>query len=117
MSPRPAIPATAVPAAAVEPKTATMVSDSSGTGRSATVTSVITPRVPSAPTKSRVRSYPATPLAVRRPVRSTSPEASTTSSPRTYSVVTPYLTQHMPPALVETLPPIVEDSQEPGSGG
>lgn len=112
-----AIRATASPAAPVEPKTATRVSDAAGAGRSATVTSVITPRVPSEPTKSRVRSYPATPLAVRRPVRSTSPEASTTSSPSTYSVVTPYLTQHIPPALVATLPPMVDDSHEPGSGG
>ena len=37
--------------------------------------------------------------------------------PSTYSAVTPYLTQHMPPALVATLPPIVDDSHEPGSGG
>ena len=56
VSPRAAISATAAPAAAVEGKTATRVSDSAGAGRSATVTSVITPRVPSEPTKSRVRS-------------------------------------------------------------
>ena len=55
-SPRAEISATAAPAAAVEGKTATMVSDSSGAGRSETVISVITPRVPSDPTKSRVRS-------------------------------------------------------------
>ena len=77
----------------------------------------MTPRVPSEPTISRVRSYPATPLTVRRPVRSTSPEASTTSSPSTESVVTPYFTQHSPPAFVERLPPIVHQSQEDGSGG
>jgi hypothetical protein len=49
-------------------------------------------------------------LTVRRPVRSTSPEASTTSSPSTASVVTPYFTQHRPPALVFRFPPIVHQS-------
>ena len=39
--------------------------------------------VPSDPTNRPVRSSPATPLAVRRPVRMTSPPGSTTCSPRT----------------------------------
>src|SRR5690606_8680056 len=87
------IAATAAPAAAVVSNTATRVRELAAAGRSASVISVITPRVPSEPTNSRVRSYPATPLAVRRPVRSTEPSANTTSSPSTYSLVTPYLTQ------------------------
>src|SRR5438874_378215 len=107
------IASTADPAAATVWNTATIVSDGSGAGRSLTVIFVITPSVPSEPTNRPVRSYPATPLAVRRPQVSTSPSASTTSSPSTYSRVTPYLTQHMPPASVDTLPPIVDVSHDP----
>ena len=33
------------------------------------------------------------------------------------TLVTPYFTQHRPPALVARLPPIVDSSQEDGSGG
>jgi hypothetical protein len=46
-----------------------------------------------------------------------SPSASTTSSPGTWSVVTPYFTQQSPPALVAMLPPIEQISYEDGSGG
>src|SRR6266704_440989 len=87
---------------------ATVVGGAAGRGRSRKVADVITPRVPSDPTIRLVRSYPATPLIVRRPVRSTRPSASTTSSPSTASRVTPYFTQRSPPALVARLPPIVE---------
>jgi hypothetical protein len=47
---------TAAPALTVSPKTAARLSTPSATGRSARVISVITPRVPSLPTNSRVRS-------------------------------------------------------------
>ena len=96
---------------------AAAVNAASGAGRSASVASVTTPSVPSDPTINRVRSYPATPFADRRPVRTTSPDASTTSSPRTKSAVTPYFTQHSPPALVAMLPPTVDISHDDGSGG
>lgn len=76
-----------------------------------------TPSVPSEPTIRPVRSYPATPFAVGVPVRMTLPSASTISSARTNFFVTPYLTQHRPPAFVATLPPIEEMRHEPGSGG
>src|SRR5262245_12279165 len=98
-------------------KVAAAVNAASGAGRNANVASVTTPSVPSEPTNSRVKSYPATPFAARRPVRTTSPDASTTSSPRTKSDVTPYFTQHSPPAFVAMLPPIVDISHDDGSGG
>ncbi len=75
--------ATVAPASRAEAKSAAPVRGRPAAGRSASVASVMIPSVPSLPTNSRVRSYPATPLTVRRPVRSTSPEASTTSSPST----------------------------------
>ena len=40
----------------------------------------------------------------------TRPSAMTTSSPSTASRVTPYFTQHSPPAFVPMLPPIVQNS-------
>ena len=52
-----------------------------------------------------------------RPTVVTSPSAVTTLRLRTKSLVTPYFTQHIPPALVATFPPIVEIATEPGSGG
>ena len=50
----------------------------SGSGCSFTVTSVITPRVPSAPINNRVRSYPEEDLRARPPVPRISPEGFTT---------------------------------------
>src|SRR6056297_2866566 len=44
------------------------------------------------------------------------PSASTTSRPSTESRVTPYFTQHRPPALVLTFPPIEQKSFDAGSG-
>ncbi len=102
--------ATASPAASVVLNPATSVAGACGSGLSCTVACVMTPRVPSLPTKSLARSYPATPLTVRRPVLSSDPSASTTSKPSTESVVTPYFTQHRPPALVDKLPPMVHQS-------
>jgi hypothetical protein len=74
---------TADPASTAEPKNPATVRAGAGVGLSRTVTSVTMPRVPSEPTMSPTRSRPATPLAVRRPIRTSSPEAVTTSSART----------------------------------
>src|SRR5206468_2989120 len=81
-----------------------------GTGRRRRVAPTMTPRVPSDPTNRPVRSYPVTPLTVRCPVWIRSPSASTTSSARTESRVTPYFAHRSPPALVAMLPPSVDIS-------
>jgi hypothetical protein len=73
--------ATATPAEPMVGKTATIVAAPSGSGVSRTRTLVTIPSVPSLPISSWVRSSPATPLIVRRPVSNTVPSASTTSSP------------------------------------
>lgn len=93
------------------------VSAGSGAGMTRATTLVTTPRVPSEPTTSPVRSGPTELFAVRRPVVMISPPGSTTRSPRMESAVTPYLTQHRPPAFVATLPPIELDAADAGSGG
>ena len=109
---------TAWPIAASAGNDATNVTGSrGGRGRIRKVADVITPRVPSDPMNSEVRSYPATSLRAPLPVRSTVPSARTTSRPSAESRVTPYLTHRMPPALVARLPPIVQISKLPGSGG
>ncbi len=109
--------ATASPAARREGKVPTTVTGSTrGRGRSRTVALVTIPSAPSEPTNRPVRSSPATPLTVRRPVMMTLPSASTTSRPSTASRVTPYFTHRRPPALVAMLPPIVEISKLDGSG-
>jgi len=107
---------TARPAAPTSSKSATTVTAGGGSGRRRSRAMVTIPRVPSLPTMSPARSYPATPLTVRRPNRETLPSASTTSRPSTASRVTPYFTQHSPPALVLTLPPIEQKSLLAGSG-
>lgn len=108
---------TASQAAAAESNSAASTSCAGGCGRSARTALTTMPRLPSEPTNSLVRSYPATPLAVRRPVLSSRPSARTTSRPSTYSAVTPYLTQHRPPEAVPMFPPMVHISQLEGSGG
>src|SRR5882724_1606006 len=107
----------AAPAAGTSENTPSTVAAAVGSGNSLTVSSVITPNVPSVPTKPATRSYAVTPLAVRRPQRSTSPPISATSRPSTYSRVTPYLNARGPPALVDALPPIEQNSSDAGSGG
>src|SRR5699024_220862 len=86
-----------------------------GTNRS--VTSVITPKVPSLPTNNCVSSSPATSFNRGPPNSTCRPSASTTFIPSTLSDVTPYFTQHNPPALVAILPPIEQNSTDDGSGG
>ena len=44
------------------------------------------------------------------------PSAITTVSARTWADVTPYFTQHIPPAFVAAFPPIVDQSLLAGSG-
>lgn len=108
---------TASQAARADPNSAASTNCWGGCGLSARIARTTMPSDPSDPTKRRVRSYPATPFAVRRPVDMSRPSASTTSRPRTYSAVTPYFTQHRPPEAVPMFPPIVHISQLEGSGG
>lgn len=115
--PRSMIAQTAAQAAAAEGNSAASASCAGGCGLRASTALTTMPRLPSEPTKSLVRSYPATPLAVRRPVVRRRPSARTTSRPRTYSAVTPYFTQHRPPEAVPMFPPMVHVSQLDGSGG
>ena len=67
-------------APSIESNAQTAADTASGIGCSRTVTSVITPSVPSAPTNRRVRSYPADDLRARVPVVMTRPSARTTVS-------------------------------------
>ena len=98
-------------------KVATAVSGAGGSGITFNVASTITPSVPSDPTNSEHRSNPATPFAVLRPSRVSVPSGRTTLISRTKSCVTPYRTQHKPPALVAMFPPMVDSFTLPGSGG
>jgi hypothetical protein len=67
----------------------TAADTASGKPCSRSVTSVITPSVPSEPTKSRVRSYPDADFRARVPVRMIRPSASTTVRPSTFSRMVP----------------------------
>ena len=70
-------------------KAQTAAEIASGMPARRSVTSTITPSVPSDPTKSRVRSYPADDLRALVPVRIVRPSASTTVSPSTLSRIVP----------------------------
>jgi hypothetical protein len=61
----------------------------SGTPCSFSVSSVMIPSVPSEPTISRVRSYPAELFRARAPVTSTSPDGITAFSASTLSFIVP----------------------------
>ena len=87
----------------------------SGTGWRRSVISVITPSVPSEPTRRPVRSYPADDFLARPPVRTTSPLASTATSETTLSRIVPYRTVVVPDAHVAAIPPSVASA--PGSTG
>ncbi len=97
--------------------TAANGSVASGAGISLTHAAVTMPRVPSEPISSDLRSYPATSFRIGPPILTSSPGASTTSSPLIHAPVTPYLKACGPPALVAMLPPSCDCSAEPGSGG
>ncbi len=73
----------------IAPKAQAAADTASGWPLSRSVSSVIRPSVPSAPTNSAVRSYPAEDLRAEVPVRITSPPASTTSRPSTVSRIVP----------------------------
>ena len=109
-------PATASPAASSEAKKASIVARGGGAGRSRSIASVMIPSVPWLPTSSGISPYPATSFTFLPPRRRTVASAITTSRPMTASRVTPYFTQHRPPAFVPRLPPIVHISYEAGSG-
>ena len=87
-----------------------------GRGASPTVISTMTPRVPSEPIIKLARSKVVTAFFVALPSFTISPLVRTTVIARTCWDVTPYLTQHIPPAFVATLPPIVDHSRLAGSG-
>jgi hypothetical protein len=76
-------------ASATDGKEQIAADTASGSGYRRSVTSVMMPSVPSLPTNSRVRSYPADDLRARVPVRTASPPAVTTSSDSTFSRIVP----------------------------
>ena len=80
---------TAATAAPMSGKAQTPALIASGWPCSRSVSSVISPSVPSLPTISPVRSKPAADLRARVPVRITRPSASTTSSASTLSRIVP----------------------------
>lgn len=69
--------------------------------------SVTRPRVPSDPTNTLLRLYPAEDFLGRRLVLMTVPSASTTVRLITQSFIVPYLTAFVPEQLVPTIPPIL----------
>ena len=79
------------------------------------VSSVIIPKVPSEPTINLVKSYPAEDFRDLLPVLIILPFASTTSRPRTFSRIVPYLTAVVPDARVAAIPP--KEAFAPGSTG
>ena len=87
----------------------------SGTPYNFRVSSVIMPNVPSEPTSSRVKSYPAAVFFAREPVRIIRPSAITASSASTLSFIVPYLTAFVPEARVAAIPP--SEALAPGSIG
>ena len=108
---------TVSPATATSLTTATIVRLVCGCGSSRSVILEITPSVPSEPTNSIINSYPVRFLGVSPPSFTIVPSASTTSSPRTYCLATPYLRQEGPPEFSATTPPIVQPAKLWGSGG
>ncbi len=89
-SPRATMADTAAEASSIRSKMARTVFTAGGRRRMRTTILVAMPKVPSEPTKTPTRSYPRL-SRVRPPSQTISPSGSTTSSPRTWFVVTPYL--------------------------
>ena len=77
--------------------------------------SVMKPSVPSEPNIKCVRSYPAEDFLALVPVLIILPSGSTTSKPRTCSLIVPNFTVFVPDALVAHIPPI--EALAPGSTG
>ena len=76
-----------------------------GTPSSLIVALVMIPSVPSLPMYSCFKSYPLTSLVTFPPSSTMSPCGVTTSIPKMYRPVTPYLTAFPPPAFSAILPP------------
>ena len=96
-------------------KSINIVRIAGGSGVSRTQAAVTIPTVPSEPTTTPRRSYPAA-SGPSEPTRVTVPSESTMSRASTCADVTPYARQCGPPAFVATLPPIDETCCEDGSG-
>ena len=85
-------------------------------GTKESVASTTTPSVPSEPMKRCRRSSVVTAFLVGNPNSTISPSDRTTFIALTCCAVTPYFTQHIPPAFVAILPPIVDQERLAGSG-
>ena len=95
----------------------TTASSHSGRGRTLKVASTITPSVPSAPTWSFGRSYPATFLTTRPPPATSAPSAPTTRMPIRRSRARPCEARSGPARLAARTPPTVVASGRGGSSG
>ena len=105
----------AAPAASVDSNPARKVCTDSALRSSFTVTSVVTPSVPSDPTNAPSRSYPGA-SGARCPSRTAEPSGMTTSAASTWLLVKPYFRQWAPPEFSATLPPIERICWLDGSG-
>ena len=114
-TPRAMIAETVAAHASTVSKPNSIVRTAGGAGRMRTHTRVTRPRVPSLPTTTPRRSYPAA-SGPSAPRRSIEPSAITTSSASTCALVTPYARQCGPPAFVFTFPPIDDVCWLDGSG-
>ena len=115
ITPLAVMPETAAPASSILSKAARKVFTVSGFLTIRRTTFVTIPSRPSEPTTSPVMSYPGL-SSVFPPVSIISPPGRTTSSPRTWFVVTPYLRQWTPPEFSATFPPMVHATWLEGSG-
>ena len=97
---------TAAPASSVVRNAASTVTTACGARSSRTATLVAMPSVPSAPTNTPTRSYPAVSAALPAPIHISSPSGVHTSRPVTWCAVNPYFRQCAPPEFSATLPPI-----------
>ena len=111
--PPPKMPTTASTAFFTDGKTARAAVIASGMPYTFSVSSVMTPSVPSEPTNMPFRWIPEEDLAARLPVWMMSPFASTTSRSLTWSRMMPYRTEVVPLAFVAAIPPSVASA--PGS--
>ena len=102
-------------AASTESKAKSRVCTAGGFGVSLTAIAVVIPSIPSEPTYAPRRSSPGA-HSSRSPKTTASPDMSTTSTARTWALVTPRAKQWGPPALVPTLPPKEHTCWLEGSG-
>ena len=109
------IPETASLASPTLANTPSSVRQASGARTSRSVAAVTSPKVPSAPITRPRRSYPGT-SSMPPPSSIVSPLGSTSSTPSTWFVVTPYFSVCGPPEFVATFPPMVQADWLDGSG-